>query len=1504
MDELPSVWGRHSEALIEPMMIRGKLLTSIIDAPTEWDGRLASLGFQQTNSGWLKIGGLTPTEYGFLSPDIDLIGFRPDQVMEATESAPDAVPLDVRDTLLSMWQKQRAMVMVALSMEHSTNHTRSQAWSFVEAALDGAITPETETLFGLAFTKMNLAPGGLSPEAGRYAAELGWQKPAKKPALHKEVKLLFGKGESIEWMDADGILQAGRIAKRMTVQDVGCWVYQAPRWISGYSVSTPKWVERTRLHFADSGQDWLTERALEAVASPSEQPATGTGSVVLTVEPMAYTTQQLELLSQFTRYGDPFPPAQGVEQAFSAMREGKALSSDAAAYFTEANLQWLLALSAQLGEVSTQLYGRSPLKAVLTQGYFQVGDDLVPMPAVAIAIRLGGSYDRNRNSDIIRPVIHGDRIDLSTTASEVEALRYEAEKKVRETSSALSQLSGSAAAYVMLASDFHCASPMLWPKVSEFYEGQITVDDVLRLQSVLLRGSKDAIMRTHGRNLVDAFEAYLYSAPNEGAPLSEVVVSVKHVDDAVVDLEAVRARLATDDQLHADWINAVPTAQTQLYEAYARYSAKSGFAFLENVTTRQANDTINRALVASPDTAIENYLKLLDQLEPHGEVGTQDKISQLRKLASNYPLYQRLLAVPGKLRAMDGADLRGRVKAQIYMQEAKRIGQLTEAGVDRLIDQIADQLRSDESQGAAVLYSSTGRTIRWRVHPVPISVAALDQTRKGTMESAQLRLKTEYARMRGVTFSVDGVAICDPELAELLNGEGPAQLKATRSEPQEGYQDTGVVAGWAMKDIRGMHRSELLDAAGRMSDEQKALYITRELLWPRKSFEEMKEAGADLRTAFAYDLFWKAMPKAPLTSTREHVNGFIDVISSMRSVVEPLLGLPFLTPDHSPSFAREVKKVTQEAWNELLSVNTRRMYSRAVPVRGYRGLSWHIYSPSDSSKLMTELNKLSWSQVLKSKQSKPASAGGSRVARGELVRKGPDYRAGKSVTGEDFIRTFGFSGVEYGNWTNQTEREKHLNLAFDSMMDFVRVMGWEPMTLSLGGKLGLCIGSRGRGGSRSANAHFEPVNQAINLTRMRGDGALAHEYFHAVANHYGRLATGSPVDLVDTFGYVLQEEGEVPKVSKTGLRDEMQQAFHNLVVAIMRMPKDGADFHDISQYTQRSVMLESSMAADGASRDYFGSPCEMFARSMEVWFKDRLQEAGEQNDYLVRVDKAAGSNAVYPDIEHLGRINHFVSPWLDAIRQEVSRVDHPFLGNIEMPILNTELRSIMPMTPAALAKLAETELDRLFRACAPNLMLVDDPVYRAGLYDLSRDLVILNAQAADEGTFYHEAWHACHGKLLSCEERYGLSQVFDPSGPLADQVARLLVEQGASLDVVDHMRSDTMEVQAYAFQLWKEGRFTFDASELTQAGGFYRVGTFVEGVTGVGAMFGPAEAERLFARFVSGELAARQEEQQKLSDSLTSDIHADAWDGDNVLYWAGVEDQVRPAGKRALDGLR
>ena len=42
---------------------------------------------------------------------------------------------------------------------------------------------------------------------------------------------------------------------------------------------------------------------------------------------------------------------------------------------------------------------------------------------------------------------------------------------------------------------------------------------------------------------------------------------------------------------------------------------------------------------------------------------------------------------------------------------------------------------------------------------------------------------------------------------------------------------------------------------------------------------------------------------------------------------------------------------------------------------------------------------------------------------GKNSRLGEDYRHGRDVGAEDFMNEFGFRGVQFGNWTNQDDRQ-------------------------------------------------------------------------------------------------------------------------------------------------------------------------------------------------------------------------------------------------------------------------------------------------------------------------------------------------------------------------------------------------------------------------------------------------------------------------------------------------
>ena len=115
---------------------------------------------------------------------------------------------------------------------------------------------------------------------------------------------------------------------------------------------------------------------------------------------------------------------------------------------------------------------------------------------------------------------------------------------------------------------------------------------------------------------------------------------------------------------------------------------------------------------------------------------------------------------------------------------------------------------------------------------------------------------------------------------------------------------------------------------------------------------------------------------------------------------------------------------------------------------------------------------------------------------GKLKREG-------DVTPEQFQETFGFRGVEFGEWVENETRQEDLNKAYDALTDMAEVLNLPTRALSLNGSLGLAFGSRGKGGKNAPSAHYEHSKVVINLTKKKGAGSLGHEWFHSVDNYFG-----------------------------------------------------------------------------------------------------------------------------------------------------------------------------------------------------------------------------------------------------------------------------------------------------------------------------------------------------------------------------------------------------------------
>lgn len=217
-------------------------------------------------------------------------------------------------------------------------------------------------------------------------------------------------------------------------------------------------------------------------------------------------------------------------------------------------------------------------------------------------------------------------------------------------------------------------------------------------------------------------------------------------------------------------------------------------------------------------------------------------------------------------------------------------------------------------------------------------------------------------------------------------------------------------------------------------------------------------------------------------------------------------------------------------------------------------------------------------------------------------RIGVEYRpAGTVVTPERFMQEFGFRGVQFGNWVEQTRRAQDLNNAYDALLDMADLIHIPARAVSLDGTLGLAFGARG---IPNASAHYEQGQTVINLTKNKGAGSLAHEWWHALDNYFGRKGG-------ENFMATLK--------MPTQIRPEMREVF------------------DEVRQTVRQVLAERSKNADSTRvKDYWSTDEEMTARAFEAYLIHKGKEKGRRNDYLANIVSESafkffgGDSAQYP----------------------------------------------------------------------------------------------------------------------------------------------------------------------------------------------------------------------------------------------------------------------------------
>lgn len=348
-------------------------------------------------------------------------------------------------------------------------------------------------------------------------------------------------------------------------------------------------------------------------------------------------------------------------------------------------------------------------------------------------------------------------------------------------------------------------------------------------------------------------------------------------------------------------------------------------------------------------------------------------------------------------------------------------------------------------------------------------------------------------------------------------------------QPKTKHVDAGEKIGGARKDYA--KRSLVREDLDSMNDMERAALVTKKNVWPPLNYAAMRDDGVSAQAAVCMKLLKDKLETAPVRSGRHEYlrsgsNFEADYIEAVEVVRDAVAGVRTVD-DFIVAMAQlcdRGRTLPNGQQSTYVSGGT------ALQIQWGREVSRAIYDSSEGmlgSRFSVELRRKigrfgadatadqQWSSLIKPKREKTdaeVEAGREKAEQerelhrphlDKVVREGTDWRSGRDITADDLIEHFGFRAVEFGNWLPQDERQQVLNMAFDSFCDLAQALDIPPKGLSLDSDLAIAFGSRGSGGKSAALAHFEPARMVINLTRMRGAGSVAHEWWHALDFHLG-----------------------------------------------------------------------------------------------------------------------------------------------------------------------------------------------------------------------------------------------------------------------------------------------------------------------------------------------------------------------------------------------------------------
>lgn len=317
-----------------------------------------------------------------------------------------------------------------------------------------------------------------------------------------------------------------------------------------------------------------------------------------------------------------------------------------------------------------------------------------------------------------------------------------------------------------------------------------------------------------------------------------------------------------------------------------------------------------------------------------------------------------------------------------------------------------------------------------------------------------------------------------------------------------------------------------------------------------------------------------------------------------------------------------------------------------------------------------------------------------------------DYRQDKPVVEDDFMKdsstaTFPFRGVQFGNWTNQNDRQENLNMSFDAFKDLAKALHIHDEDVTLGGQLAIAYGARGHSG---AVAHYEPAENVINLTKMRGAGSLGHEWGHALDN------------------YIAKQIGSHEMFASDGASIDHIYGVDNPMVNLLNTMKYDNSDTGRTQFYRDAKALDGAYSTTGNQKGsnkkglYWSSETEMFARAFASYVHDKLGESdylvghSEGNYPITKKDGTETTVSISPQGKERERINDAFDKLFERLKEmEIlhdsgRELPKEQTNTVQKDAQEEQIQSSPAISPASESQKTSTESKQTLQQLVENAM--------------------------------------------------------------------------------------------------------------------------------------------------------------------------------------------------------